>query len=110
METRKASIGIFVIGGLVLFGVGMFLIGDRRQAFARHIEYYSEFTDLAGLAKGANVRVAGMDGGQVVSIDVSDSASAHFRVKWRINDKLRGIVRTDSVVSIGTEGIVGGTY
>ena len=110
METRKASIGIFVIGGLLLFGVGMFLIGDRHQAFAKHIEYYSEFVNLAGLAKGANVRVAGMDAGQVLSIDVPDSPSSRFRVKWRINEKLRGLVRTDSVVSIGTEGVVGGTF
>jgi len=110
METRKASIGIFVVGGLLLFGIGMFLIGDRHQAFARHVEYYSEFVNLAGLAKGANVRVAGMDAGQVLSIDVPDSPSSRFRVRWRINEKLRGLVRTDSVVYIGTEGVVGGTF
>src|SRR5262245_29138858 len=110
METRKTSIGIFVVGGLLLFGVGMFLIGDRHQAFAKHVEYYAEFVNLAGLAKGAKVRVAGMDAGQVVSIDVPDSPSSRFRVKWRINEKLRGLVRTDSVASIGTEGVVGGTF
>src|SRR5215475_3713032 len=110
METRKVSIGIFVVGGLVLFGVGMFLIGDRHQAFARHVEYYAEFVNLAGLAKGAKVRVAGMDAGQVLAIDVPDSPSSRFRVKWRIDSKLSGLVRADSVVTIGTEGIVGGTY
>ncbi|HMG37116.1 MAG TPA: MlaD family protein [Blastocatellia bacterium] len=110
METRKVSIGIFVIGGLLLFGIGMFLIGDRHQAFARHVEYYSEFVNLNGIAKGAKVRVAGMEAGQVLSIDVPDSPASRFRVKWRINEKLRGIIRTDSVVFIGTEGIVGGTY
>ncbi len=52
METRKVSIGIFVVGGLVLFGIGLFLIGDRHQAFARHSEYYSEFVNLAGLSSG----------------------------------------------------------
>src|SRR5215510_8137196 len=110
MKTSKAAIGLFVIGGLVLFGVGMFLIGDRHQVFARHTEYYSEFVNLAGLAKGAKVRVGGMDAGQVLAIDVPDSPSSRFRVKWRINEKLRGLVRTDSVVSIGTEGVVGGTF
>ena len=110
METRKSSIGIFVVGGLLLFGIGMFLIGDRHQAFARHVEYYSEFVNLAGLTPGAKVRVAGMDAGQVLSIDVPDSPSSGFRVKWRINEKLHGLVRTDSVVYIGTEGIVGGTF
>src|SRR4030095_5931938 len=110
MENRKVSIGIFVIGGLVLFGVGMFLIGDRHQLFARHIEYYSEFVNLAGLTNGAKVRVAGMDAGQVLAIDVPYSPPSRFRVRWKINAKLGGLVRTDSVATIGTEGLVGGTY
>ena len=110
MKISNVSIGLFVIGGLLLFGIGMFVIGDRHQAFARHSEYYSEFVNLAGLAKGAKVRVAGMDAGQVMAIEVPDSPSARFRVKWRIDSKLRGLVRGDSVATIGTEGIVGGTY
>src|SRR5262245_50531486 len=110
MGTRQGRIGFFVVGGLVLFGLGMFLIGDRHQVFARHAEYFSEFVNLAGLANGAKVRVAGMDAGQVVAIGVPDSPSSRFRVKWRIDEKLRGLVRTDSVATIGTEGVVGGTF
>jgi len=110
MKTGNLAIGIFVVGGLLLFGIGMFLIGDRHQAFARHNEYYAEFANLGGLAEGAKVRVAGMDAGQVLAIDVPDSPSSRFRVKWRIDAKLSGLVRTDSVVTIGTEGVVGGTY
>jgi phospholipid/cholesterol/gamma-HCH transport system substrate-binding protein len=110
MDTKKISIGAFVIGGLVLFGVGMFLIGDQHQAFARHLEFYSEFANLAGLSNGAKVRVAGMDAGQVVDITVPDSPSSRFRVRWKIDERLRGLVRTDSVATIATEGVVGGTY
>src|SRR5258708_5984306 len=110
MENRNAGIGLFVIGGLVLFGIGMFVIGDRHQAFARHSEYYSEFVNLDGLVNGAKVRVGGMDAGQVLAIGVPDSPSSRFRVKWRIDSKLRGLIRADSVATIGTEGIVGGTY
>jgi phospholipid/cholesterol/gamma-HCH transport system substrate-binding protein len=50
-----------------------------------------------------------MDAGQVVAIGVPDSPSAGFRVKWRIDADLRGLVRTDSVVTIGTQGVVGDT-
>ena len=67
MKTSNVSIGLFVIGGLLLFGVGMFLIGDQQQLFTHHSEYYSDFINLAGLTKGAKVRVAGMDAGAVVS-------------------------------------------
>ena len=110
MKTNNVGIGFFVVGGLVLSGIGMFLIGDRHQVFARHSEYYSEFANLAGLANGAKVRVGGMDAGQVIGIDVPDSPSSRFRVKWRIDAKLRGLIRSDSAVTIGTEGIVGGTF
>jgi phospholipid/cholesterol/gamma-HCH transport system substrate-binding protein len=110
MDNKNLSIGLFVVGGLTLFGIGMFVIGDRHQAFARHTEYYSEFIDLAGLANGANVRVGGMDAGQVTAIGVPTSPPARFRVKWRIDDKLRGLVRSDSLATIETEGIVGGTF
>jgi phospholipid/cholesterol/gamma-HCH transport system substrate-binding protein len=110
METKNVSIGLFVVGGLVLFGIGMFLIGDRHQVFARHIEYYSEFVNLAGLPTGAKVRVGGMDAGQVLVISVPDSPSSRFRVKWRIDAKLSGLIRADSVATIGTEGVVGETF
>jgi len=107
---RNVSVGLFVAGGLLLFGAGMFLIGDRRQAFGRHTEFYSEFVNLAGLSNGAQVRVGGMNAGEVLAIDVRDSPSSRFRVRWRIGQKLSGLVRTDSMVTIETEGVVGGTY
>jgi phospholipid/cholesterol/gamma-HCH transport system substrate-binding protein len=107
---RNVSVGLFVAGGLLLFGAGMFLIGDRRQAFGRHVEFYSEFAALAGLSNGAQVRVGGMNAGEVLAIDVPDSPSSRFRVRWRIGQKLSGLVRTDSMATIETEGVVGGTY
>jgi phospholipid/cholesterol/gamma-HCH transport system substrate-binding protein len=107
---RKEHIGVLVVGGLMLFGVGMFLIGDRHQVFGRHSEFYAEFVNLAGLSNGAKVRVGGMDAGQVQNISVPDSPSSRFRVRWRIDSALRGLVRSDSIATIGTEGMVGGTY
>src|SRR5215813_7201174 len=110
MHNKNVSVGLFVVGGLLLFGAGMFLIGDRRQAFGGHVEYYSEFVNLAGLSNGAKVRVGGMDAGEVLSIDVPGTPSSRFRVRWRIGTKLGGLVRADSVATIDTEGVVGGTY
>jgi phospholipid/cholesterol/gamma-HCH transport system substrate-binding protein len=110
MKNRNVSVGLFVAGGLLLFGAGMFLIGDRRQAFGRHMEYYSEFVNLAGLSNGAKVRVGGMDAGEVLAIDVPASPSSRFRVRWRTGEKLSGLVRTDSMVTIDTEGVVGDTF
>src|SRR5262245_18744641 len=105
MRNKNLNVGLLVIGGLLLFGLGMFLIGDRRQAFGQHVEYYSEFLNLAGLSNGAKVRVGGMDGGEVIGIAVPESPPSRFRIRWRINARLRGLVRTDSVATIATEGV-----
>ena len=51
-----------------------------------------------------------MDAGQIVDIAVPDSPAARFRVRMRINERFRGLVRTDSVASIGQEGVVGDTF
>lgn len=110
MKNKNAVVGIFVVAGLALFTLGLFLIGDRHQAFARHVEYYAEFENLDGISKGSKVRVAGVDAGQVTGIGIPQSPSSRFRIALNIDERLRGLVRTDSVVTIGTEGIVGDVY
>ncbi len=110
MKNRNVIVGLFVLAGLTLFTIGLFLIGNRHEAFARHTEYYAEFTDLAGLTRGGKVQVAGMDAGQIVDIGIPSSPTSRFRVRIRINESFQGLVRTDSVATIGTEGVVGNTF
>jgi phospholipid/cholesterol/gamma-HCH transport system substrate-binding protein len=86
------------------------MIGNRHEAFARHTEFYVEFSNLAGIAKGAKVQVAGMDAGEVLDVRVPPSPASKFRVTLRVNETLRGLVRTDSIVSINTEGVVGNRF
>ncbi len=110
MKNKNRIVGIFVVAGLLLFSAGLFLIGDRHQAFSRHVEYYAEFVNLAGVSKGSKVRVAGVDAGQVIGIRIPGSPTSRFRLALRIDESLRGLVRTDSVVTIGTEGVVGDVF
>jgi phospholipid/cholesterol/gamma-HCH transport system substrate-binding protein len=110
MANRNFIVGLFVVAGLMLFTVGLYLIGNRHEAFAHHIEYYAEFIDLSGLTKGDKVQVAGMDAGQIVEVGVPNSPAGRFMVKMQINETLHGLVRTDSVVTIATEGVVGNTF
>lgn len=109
-SSRMVAVGVFVIGGIVLFAAGLFLIGDRRGLFADNFEVLAEFGELAGLENGAAVRVAGMDAGEVVQIQVPSSPTAKFRVRLRLREELHGVVRTDSVASIQVEGLVGNKF
>ena len=110
MSKRYLAVGIFIIAGVTLFALGIFLVGSRHEAFTRHVLLYTEFADLDGIAKGSKVQVAGMDAGQVTKIDVPGSPSGHFRVQMKIDESLHGLVRTDSVVTVDTEGVVGNTF
>jgi phospholipid/cholesterol/gamma-HCH transport system substrate-binding protein len=110
MSRRYLAVGIFIIAGVTLFALGIFLVGSRHEAFSHHVLLYAEFADLDGIAKGSKVQVAGMDAGQVTKIDVPNSPSGHFRVQMKVEESLHGLVRTDSVVTIDTEGVVGDTF
>src|SRR5579863_4643029 len=107
---RPLVVGSFVLAGLALFATGLFMIGNHHEAFARHTEFYVEFSNLAGIAKGAKVQVAGMDAGEVLDLQIPSSPASKFRVRLRVNEALRGLVRTDSLVTINTEGVVGNRF
>ena len=106
----KTAMGAFVIGGLLLFGLGLFLIGNRRMLFSRSAEYYTEFAQVNALEAGAKVRVGGMDAGEIVEIRVPPGPASKFRVKLRIIEKLFPVIRTDSVASIATDGLLGNSF
>jgi phospholipid/cholesterol/gamma-HCH transport system substrate-binding protein len=107
MWNRFVGVGLFVVAGTALFMAAVFLIGNQHSIFAKHVEIFTEVKDLNGLAKGATVRVAGLDAGEVTEIAVPQSPSAGFRLKLQISEKVRGLVRADSVATIATEGVVG---
>lgn len=107
---RLAGVGVFVLGTLLLFGTALFLIADRQMAFARRVVIYTEFSKITGLQPGALVRVSGARAGSVEDIDVPATPAAKFRVRLQIVENLHRLVRTDSIASIETEGLVGGSY
>jgi len=108
--TRAIGVGIFILGGLLLFAVALFLVGDRRGLFSDSFIVYSEFRTLSGLQVGTTVRVAGMNAGEVKDIEIPPSPSGRFRVKLDVRRSLHPLIRTDSTVSIRTEGLVGVQY
>ncbi|MPY90786.1 MAG: MCE family protein [Luteitalea sp.] len=109
-RSRLSIIGAFVVGGVLLFAVGLFMIGDRRLLFTDQIQLTTEFSRVRGVAVGTSVRVAGMDAGEVVALAVPPGPGQRFRVTMRIREDLQHLVRTDSVVSILTDGLIGAVY
>ena len=110
MPRRFLAVGIFIIAGVTQFSLGILLIGSRHEAFSHHVLLYTNFSDLDGVTRGSKVQVAGMDAGQVTKIDVPGSPNGQFRVQMKVDDQFNGLVRTDSVVTVDTEGVVGNTF
>jgi phospholipid/cholesterol/gamma-HCH transport system substrate-binding protein len=109
-SARLAGVGVFVLGGLVLFSIGLFMIGDRQMAFAKKFTVYTEFKRITGLQPGAIVRVSGAKAGSIKQILPPQSPNGKFRVRLEITEDLHQLVRTDSLATIETEGLVGGSY
>jgi phospholipid/cholesterol/gamma-HCH transport system substrate-binding protein len=110
VSAKVVGAGAFVIIGVLLFTAALFMIGERRMLFEDRFEVYAEFAQLGQLEPGAIVRVAGMNAGEVTDIQVPTSPAEKFRVKMRVRDDLHPLVRTDSIASAQTEGLVGGIY
>lgn len=108
--TRAALVGAFVVGGLMLFAIGLFLIGDRRLLFSPRFELHTTFSKVSGLQVGTKVRVAGLDAGEVLDIAIPQRPSEPFRVRMRLRDELRPLVRADSISAVQTDGIVGSAF
>ena len=107
MANHSLTTGAFVLAGIALFTLVIFLIGGQHGAFAKHTDYYVEFADISGLMKGSKVRVGGLDAGEVMEIGLPDSPGGRFRLKLRVGEQVHGLVRSDSVVRIVPEGLVG---
>lgn len=109
-KNRLASVGAFVVGGVLLFALGLFLIGNRRMMFSDTFEVYAEFSRIAGLQNGAIVRVSGLDAGEVETIHLPTTPSGKFRIKLRVRKDVHPLLRLDSVASIQNDGLVGNKF
>jgi phospholipid/cholesterol/gamma-HCH transport system substrate-binding protein len=102
--------GIFVVLAILIFTGGLFMIGDSHNLFSHHVEFYTEMSDVNGLANGLKVRVAGFPGGQVLRIELPGRPSGKFRIRMQLDDKLHALIRDDSVVTVETDGLVGDKF
>src|SRR6185437_10249215 len=108
--SKKLKVGLFLVTGAVLFAVGLFLIGTANQFFAHHYEIYTEFKNVDTIQSGAKIRVSGMDAGEVSGIRIPKNPSEKFRMTLKVDKKFEPIIRSDSVTSIETEGMVGNKF
>src|ERR1700687_3737066 len=63
-------LGLFIVCGLIILAIGVFLIGNREMLFSSTYTLKSNFQTVAGLSEGADVRVGGIHEGTVKRIEL----------------------------------------
>ncbi|WP_184550152.1 MlaD family protein [Mucilaginibacter sp. FT3.2] len=104
-SSQKIKIGLFTFAGLVILGLAVFFIGSQKSLFNATFNVYGTFKNVNGLQVGNNVRFAGINVGVVQSINIVTDSSV--RVDLTLNDKVKQFVKSDSKLSIGSDGLMG---
>ena len=66
----KIRLGLFIIGGLVIFVFAIFLIGKQKNLFNPVFKLTTTFNNISGLQVGNNIRFSGINVGTVDNINI----------------------------------------
>ncbi len=62
---RELKVGLLVLAALAVLAIGLLVIGDKNNFFARKTSYFVRFNQVGGLAPGAGVTLDGVNVGTV---------------------------------------------
>lgn len=106
--SREAKVGVFVLAGLVIAGIVVFLIGDERRIFERHVTYSVVFRNVQGLKPGAPIRMGGIDIGTVRSVGYGqDPKDDRLYVDLNVVRAESVRIREDAVAAVANKGLLG---
>ncbi len=74
-EKFKVRLGLFIIGGLALFVLAIFIIGKQQNLFNPVFKLSTTFRNVSGLQVGNNVRFSGINVGTVDNIQIIDDST-----------------------------------
>src|SRR6185436_5587791 len=107
-SSKEMRVGAFVLAGLIVAGIVIFLIGDEKRAFERKLTYQTSFSDVQGLKSGAPVRLGGVDIGNVTKVKHSDDPiDNRLYVELHIAKGESVRVKQDTVAKIANKGLLG---
>jgi phospholipid/cholesterol/gamma-HCH transport system substrate-binding protein len=97
----------FVAGVLVLAVFGTTQVASRQWRLQPTFTARADFATIGGIEAGDRVRVQGIDAGVVEAIVPPGTPGRPVRLVFRLDERLRPLVRADARVRIITEGVVG---
>ncbi|MDI1317870.1 MlaD family protein [Flavobacterium sp.] len=101
----KFRLGLFIIVGIILFILGIFIIGKQKNLFNPVFSLRANFQNVSGLQVGNTIRFSGINVGTVDDIQIINDSTV--KVKMLIKKDVQKFIKVDSRASIGSEGIIG---
>ena len=100
----ELRIGVLTIAAVIIGAVLIFtLTGEKGFSWQRYT-LKTRFANVAGLAKGSPVRVAGVEVGTVTAIEFADS---QVEVTFQLKETVRSRVTDRSIASLGSVSLLG---
>jgi phospholipid/cholesterol/gamma-HCH transport system substrate-binding protein len=112
LQWSQLKVGITVVVAALTLAVLILLMSGASDLFRRKLILRTYFSDANGLLEGAPVRLQGVTVGKVSKIRVVADPSrklAPIEVTMELGYRFRANLRTDSVTTLATEGILGET-
>ena len=105
-ETKNTlKLGIFVVAGLILLIVAVYLIGQNQNMFKKTFSISANFNNVSGLMQGNNVRYSGINIGTVRNINMINDST--IQVDMNIEETMVKHIKKNAIATIGTDGLVG---
>jgi len=104
-QNFKIRLGLFVLGGLALFVIAIFIIGKQKNLFNPVFKLSTTFYNVSGLQVGNNVRFSGISVGTVDRISIINGSTVI--VDMMIRKEIKQFIKSDCKVSVGSEGLIG---
>jgi phospholipid/cholesterol/gamma-HCH transport system substrate-binding protein len=101
----KVRLGLFVLGGLTLFVVAIFIIGKQQNLFNPVFKLSTTFYNVSGLQVGSNIRFSGIDVGTVNNIKIINDTTVW--VDMIIQKEIQPFIKSDCEAGIGSSGLIG---
>jgi phospholipid/cholesterol/gamma-HCH transport system substrate-binding protein len=107
-QGNELRAGIFLLAGVLVFTVAIFLLGQKSALFTRTTSLFVEFKDISGLVVGAPVRLAGLEVGTVAAISLPEQLEEQrARVRLVVQSRFMPRIRRDSEAFIDSAGLLG---
>jgi phospholipid/cholesterol/gamma-HCH transport system substrate-binding protein len=108
----ELRVGILVVVSFALLALAIFYVSGESGIFTKRYTVTAYFASANGLRSGAEVWLEGVTIGNVDEVKISKEADPRkaVSVALKLDESYRNIIRSDSMVTIGTIGLLGDKY